>query len=59
MVALGTREGDVFKRLFDKLKIQRADLGGRVFDVLGEVFQDRSLKDILLESIRDDGIRKA
>lgn len=30
-----------------------------MFDVLGEVFQDRSLKDILLESIRDDGIRKA
>jgi hypothetical protein len=27
-------------------------LKGRVFDILGEVFEERSLKDLLLEAIR-------
>ncbi len=52
MVANGTREGDVFQRLFDKLEIERAALGGRVFDILGEVFENKSLKDLLIEAIR-------
>lgn len=52
MVAAETREGDVFQRLFEKLEIERAALGGRVFDILGEVFEDRSLKDLLIEAIR-------
>ncbi|MCP5162754.1 MAG: DUF3883 domain-containing protein [Hahellaceae bacterium] len=52
MVASETREGDVFQRLFDKLEVEREALGGRVFDILGEVFEDRSLKDLLIEAIR-------
>jgi len=52
MVASETREGDVFQRLFEKLEIERDALGGRVFDILGEVFEDRSLKDLLIEAIR-------
>lgn len=52
MVAAETREGDVFQRLFDKLEIERQALGGRVFDILGEVFEDKSLKDLLIEAIR-------
>ena len=52
MVAAGTREGDVFQRLFDKLEIERKALGGRVFDILGKVFEDKSLKDLLIEAIR-------
>jgi superfamily II DNA or RNA helicase len=52
MVANETREGDVFQRLFEKLEVERKALGGRVFDVLGEVFEDRSLKDLLIEAIR-------
>lgn len=52
MVANETREGSVFQKLFDKLEIVRAALGGRVFDVLGEAFQDVSLKDLLVEAIR-------
>ena len=52
MVAAETREGDVFQRLFEKLEIERGALGGRVFDILGEVFEDRSLKDLLIEAIR-------
>lgn len=52
MVAAETREGDVFQRLFEKLEIEREALGGRVFDILGEVFEDKSLKDLLIEAIR-------
>lgn len=52
MVAAETREGDVFQRLFEKLEIERQALGGRVFDILGEVFEDKSLKDLLIEAVR-------
>jgi SNF2 family DNA or RNA helicase len=52
MVASETREGDVFQRLFEKLEVEREALGGRVFDILGEVFEDRSLKDLLIDAIR-------
>ncbi len=52
LVAAETREGDVFQRLFEKLEIVRQALGGRVFDILGEVFEDKSLKDLLIEAIR-------
>lgn len=52
MVAAETREGNVFQRLLEKLDIERAALGGRVFDILGEVFEDKSLRDFLIEAIR-------
>lgn len=52
MVASETREGDVFQRLFEKLEVERKALGGRVFDILGEVFEERSLRDMLIEAIR-------
>ncbi|KPV39924.1 RNA helicase [Thiohalorhabdus denitrificans] len=52
MVASGTREGQVFQRLFEKLETERETLGGQVFDVLGEAFEDASLKDLLLQAIQ-------
>ncbi|WP_322077696.1 helicase-related protein [Burkholderia cepacia] len=52
IVAAETREGDVFQRLFEKIEVERAALGGRVFDILGEVFEERSLKDLLIDAIR-------
>ena len=60
MLASETREGDVFHRLFEKLEIEREALGGRVFDILGEVFDEKSLKDLLIEAIRygDDPERR-
>jgi superfamily II DNA or RNA helicase len=60
MLASETREGDVFQRLFEKLEIEREALGGRVFDILGEVFDEKSLKDLLIEAIRygDDPARR-
>jgi len=52
LVAAGTREGAVFERLFEKLKEQRRALGGQVFDVLGQVFSEHSLRDLLIEAVR-------
>ncbi|BCZ93203.1 hypothetical protein TthAA37_23920 (plasmid) [Thermus thermophilus] len=40
LVAANTREGEVYLRLLEKLEEQSRDLGGRVFDVLGQLFQD-------------------
>jgi superfamily II DNA or RNA helicase len=61
LVASETREGDVFHRLLEKLEVERAALGGRVFDILGEIFENKSLKDLLIEAIRfgDDPQRRA
>lgn len=52
MVAKETREGEVFTKLFEKLDVQRKALGGRVFDVLGEAFENISLRELLIEAIR-------
>ena len=51
LVATGTREGDVFIRLLAKVEEQRRAYGGRVFDVLGEVFAERPLRELLVEAI--------
>ena len=51
LVAEETREGRVFERLLEKLEEQRQALGGKVFDVLGEAFSDRSLRDLLIDAI--------
>ncbi len=52
LVAEETREGDVFKRLFEKIEEQRKALGGGVFDILGKLFRDQRLWDLLVEAIR-------
>ena len=52
LVAKETREGEVYHRLLEKLQVESEALKGRVFDILGEVFEDKSLKDLLIEAIR-------
>lgn len=52
LVAKGTREGDVYTRLLEKLEQQRSALGGRVYDVLGQVFDGNSLRDLMIDAIR-------
>jgi SNF2 family DNA or RNA helicase len=53
LVAEETREGDVYRRLLEKLEEARKALGGQVFDVLGKLqFEGRPLRDLLLEAIR-------
>ncbi len=51
-MAKETREGDVYHRLLKKLEVESEALKGRVFDILGEVFEETSLKDLLMEAIR-------
>ena len=52
LVAAQTREGEVYKTLLEKLEKMREALGGQVFDVLGQVFTERSLRDLLIEAVR-------
>ena len=53
LVAEETREGDVYRRLLEKLEEARRALGGQVFDVLGKlVFEGRPLRDLLIDAIR-------
>lgn len=52
LVAADTREGEVYARLLEKLETAREALGGRVYDVLGELFVGTSLKDLLIEAIQ-------
>jgi len=52
LVADDTREGEVYGRLLEKLEAAREALGGRVYDVLGELFEGTALKDLLFEAIQ-------
>ncbi len=53
LVAEETREGDVYRKLLEKLEQARQALGGQVFDVLGKLqFQGKSLRELLIEAIR-------
>ena len=57
LVADDTREGDVYRRLLEKLEQARQTLGGQVFDVLGKLAfeaygKQMSLRDLLIEAIR-------
>ena len=53
LVAEETREGDVYRRLLEKLTQARTALGGQVFDVLGKLqFEGRPLRELLIEAIR-------
>jgi len=47
-----TREGEVYIRLLQKMEEQRKALGDGVFDVLGKLFRDTSLRQLLLDAIR-------
>lgn len=62
LVASETCEGDVYRRLLDKLEEERKALGGQVFDVLGQLmFGDEPLWKLLIDAVRygDSDIVKA
>ena len=52
LVASETREGAVYQRLLEKLETARETLGGKVYDVLGELFEARPLRELFIEAIR-------
>ena len=51
LVAADTREADVYVQLLTKLEDERKALGGKVFDVLGQLFEQRPLRELLVEAI--------
>ena len=52
LVAANTREGAVYARLLEKMETARARLGGKYYDVLGELLEARPLRDMLMDAIR-------
>lgn len=52
LCAANTREGEVYVRLLEKLEEARTALGGKVYDVLGELFEGHALRDLLVDAIR-------
>ncbi|MCV0386468.1 MAG: DUF3883 domain-containing protein [Nitrobacter sp.] len=52
LIAGETREGQVYARLLEKLETARETLGGKVYDVLGELFEARALREMFMEAIR-------
>jgi superfamily II DNA/RNA helicase len=52
LCATNTREGEVYRRLLEKLEDARKALGGKVYDVLGELFEGQALRNLLVEAIR-------
>ena len=58
LLADDTREGDVYRKLLEKLEQARQALGGQVFDVLGKLMfeadgRSMSLRDLLIKAIRE------
>jgi Superfamily II DNA and RNA helicases len=51
LVASNTREGKVLEKLFRKLKEIERDLGNKVFDVIGEIFPDKNLYQLIVFAV--------
>jgi superfamily II DNA or RNA helicase len=51
LLAQDTREGDVYIQLLEKLERAREALGDKVFDVLGQLFTGRSLRELLMDAV--------
>lgn len=52
LVAGETREGHVYERLLRKLEAEGKALDGQVFDVLGKLFEQAPLRNLLIEAVR-------
>ncbi len=52
IVAAETREGAVWHRLLEKIVVECAALKGKVFDILGDVFEGTSLRELMIEAVR-------
>jgi superfamily II DNA or RNA helicase len=52
LVANQTREGAVWHRLLEKIATECEALKGKVFNILGDVFEEKPLKELMIEAIR-------
>ena len=59
LVAGSTHEGRVLRVLLDKLDAIRKELrSDKVFDVVGRLFENRSLREHMIEALTDEGERR-
>ncbi|MDE0271543.1 MAG: helicase-related protein [Gammaproteobacteria bacterium] len=59
LVAGATHEGRVLKVLLDKLDtIRQALSSDKVFDVIGQLMENKSLREYMMEALTDDGERR-
>ena len=54
LVAPETREGQVYKRLLEKIEVISRRFDGRVYNILGELIGQQSLGDMLMAAVRSD-----
>lgn len=60
LVAGGTREGRVLKVLLDKLEsVRRALSSDKVFDVIGRLLENTSLREFMIDALTEDGERRS
>ena len=60
LVAGGTREGRVLKVLLDKFEsVRRALSSDKVFDVIGRLLENASLREFMIDALTEDGERRA
>ena len=60
LVAGGTREGRVLRVLLDKLESVRRTLSSdKVFDVIGHLLENTSLREFMSDALTDEGERRA
>jgi len=60
LLSSSTREGRVLQVLLDKLEAIRQELeSDKVFDVIGRLFENASLRDYMIEALTDEGEENA
>lgn len=52
LVSKETREGQVWDTILEKLEVEKKALGGKVFNILGDLFEDRPLRDMMIDAIK-------
>ena len=53
LVTGDTREGEVYQRLLEKMGVANRALNDTVFDVLGSAFSGKTLRELMIEAVRE------
>lgn len=59
LLVSNTREGEIFERLMEKLELIRAEMGERIFDVLGILLSNTPLQDMIMKAIAEGDATEA
>lgn len=58
LLVSNTREGEIFGKLMEKLELIRAEMGERVFDVLGILLSNTPLQDLIMKALTKRDVRE-